>query len=58
MERAIAYNVSTLEILTVFNGADVGRLIDAQNYDYDVVGITYGADYGLIYTDATVEISE
>ena len=58
METAIAYNVITLEILATFVGENVGQLIDAQNYDYDVVGITYGTDFGLVYTDASAEITE
>jgi len=58
METAIAYNVITLEILATFVGENVGELIDAQNYDYDVVGITYGADFGLIYTESSKEIKE
>jgi hypothetical protein len=54
MEKIIAYNVITLEVLDVFSGDNLEQLealVDAQNYDYDVVGITYGADCGLIYND-------
>lgn len=55
MNKIIAYNVNTLEILAVFLGEDwkqLYQLVDLQNYDYDEVGITYGnADDGLIYND-------
>jgi hypothetical protein len=54
MTKIIAYNVITLEVLDVFSGENLEQLeqlVDLQNYDYDVVGITYGAGFGLIYND-------
>lgn len=52
--KAIAYNVETNEVIAVIQAATpekLVKLVDAQNYDYDDVAISYGADHGLIYTD-------
>lgn len=52
--KAIAYDVETNKVIAVIQATTpekLVKLVDAQNYDYDDVAISYGADHGLIYTD-------
>jgi len=52
MEKAIAYNLESNTVETVLIAADraqLDRLIDSQGFDFDVIGLTFGADHGLRY---------
>jgi hypothetical protein len=56
MQKAIAYNVETNEVIAVieaYSAPQLDAMVNAQNYDYDDVAISYGADHGLSYTDET-----